>query len=878
MGSLNDFAFGSPGTSSTFYPPPIYPPGWGAANSWWENIFPSLINLQPPQYPGQLDPGMSPTMAAVMRMGQNNAMSPVPDMMGPLYGMLGSYMRPPSTFQPDKGWGPDALSSFAGRNQQGPSASGWGGPAPNFGFSPGAPSFQNPFAPQGGGQPPTIPMQQGPGGAWEAQPQGGTPALMSAFGGGGGGNAGNSGFRSVTGQMKGPFPVGPGSQPYDPRAGHVDPLDQPAPPGNPSEVHKDENGKWQLGPAPGGGPGQTFNPGGGGGGGVPIGSGGGGTAPGAAGAGGNSIPSVLGPGGSGFDLGGLSGMWGSLPPAIQNMLIGSGLNLIAGGGGGGGAGGGGFGGPFGTPNPVSLPAYQGPPTQAGVSHTPSFVNWGPGSDQITMQPGLRAGSSTTFPGVGGAPGGGPTTAPPQPAPGAPPPGGGGGGMPANGVVPGNRLEWFGQWRGPNKGKSMAEIQRDMYERGWDYGPNFQAPAEWGARGSKPTTWEEARMKNPGAGMGGGGPQPMSGGPTLTNDMIPGQPGGGFNLGAGGPSGGGPRSVSSASQASPFAMLQAFNQSQAGGAQGARAPGAPLPGLRSVTGASSTTGPSPGGFAVGSGGMPGAGARPAGGMPPSFAVGGGVPNTGAPPAGGPGAPPPPAGSASGPPSATPAGPFPAPGPGSQMPDFFGAGLNAARDAYLSQVPVMQRDMQNSIGDAMSGAGFSGNRFSSSAMKTAGDIGADAGLRQNALMGSLLGGATERGLDRALQSTGMNLQNDQFYNQMGWQGNENAQDRALRAMGMQPDLMRTQMDLQRQPMLDLFNMGQWEQGRQDMFNLLPFQHWQNNQYGLLPQIMQMIGGVGGPTTQQPTQTNTPGGAGAMDWIALINAFRGMGGGGG
>ena len=330
---------------------------------------------------------------------------------------------------------------------------------------------------------------------------------------------------------------------------------------------------------------------------------------------------------------------------------------------------------------------------------------------------------------------------------------------------------------------------------------------------------------------------------------------------------------------PFAPMGSVSgQSATGGSTG---------GPRRIGGASSTVGgPAGNPFTLSaSGGMPGVGVRPGGGSGPgagqmigdsmqqfsmsaprpSFPIGGGQ---------GPQPPPGPPMTPAPPMSVAPGGPQQPPA----MPDFFGAGLNAARDAYLSQVPVMQADMKSSIGDAMATAGFGGNRFSTSAMKSAADVGANAGLRQNALMGQLLGDATERGLDRALQSTGMSMDDNYRYNQMGWQGNENAQDRQLRAIGMQPDFWRTQQDLRRQPMLDLFNMGQWEQGRQDMFSLLPFQDWQNNRYGLLPDIMGMVGGVGGPSLQQPTQTSTPGGTGAIDWLNLINAFRGAYGGGG
>lgn len=146
MASLNDFFFGSPGTSSTFYPPPIYPPGWGFAQSFWDQIMPGLMNMPQPQYPGQLDPGLSPTAAGAIRMGQNQAMSPVPEMFGPLYGTLGQYMQGPQEFRPQRGPGQGVLQSFMGVNQKPYSASNWQGQGPNWFGGGGQP--QQPQQPQ----------------------------------------------------------------------------------------------------------------------------------------------------------------------------------------------------------------------------------------------------------------------------------------------------------------------------------------------------------------------------------------------------------------------------------------------------------------------------------------------------------------------------------------------------------------------------------------------------------------------------------------------------------------------------------------------------------------------------------------------------------
>lgn len=455
--------------------PPMYPAGFSFANSFYDQVLPQLLNAQYPRFQGSVDPGLSPTMAAVMRGGQTFAAQPFSDQFNQAGHTLGgfqnfNYENPMASTDPNRygfDYKPDDFRTGMQATPPGmpgsmtQAASMMGGAAPQTGMAPSGP-------PSGAGAPP-------------------------------GGKAPQGGPRNATGQAAAPFPIEDPTQ-RDPRA-----------PGSDQPVNQDP--LQPIGPHPQR-PSPGIDPTGGGGGGVNP---GGPTSP-------EPAPPNSGPQPPPTGTPGGIPKW--LIPLLGAIPTGT------------GSGGGGTFNPldpnYGKPAPIDLnfggvQPYQ--PIQGGQG----FVDYNPGSGQINMVRGLQAGSSW-----GGNPmPPGPIGSPPgtQPGhPGAPPPANGPGPDP-NGVVPGNQLEWFGQWRGPNRGKSMDEIRRDMYERGWDYGPNFQKPAGWGERGSKATTWAEARMKNPNAGMGQGpapapapappvGP-PVSGGPrNVTPYATAGAPAGG----------------------------------------------------------------------------------------------------------------------------------------------------------------------------------------------------------------------------------------------------------------------------------------------------------------------------------------------------------------
>ena len=68
------------GSSPTATPvqvsPPVYPPGFAFSKGFFDQIAPQLINSPYPRFQGSVDPGLSPTMAALIRGGQTYASTP----------------------------------------------------------------------------------------------------------------------------------------------------------------------------------------------------------------------------------------------------------------------------------------------------------------------------------------------------------------------------------------------------------------------------------------------------------------------------------------------------------------------------------------------------------------------------------------------------------------------------------------------------------------------------------------------------------------------------------------------------------------------------------------------------------------------------------
>lgn len=205
----------------------------------------------------------------------------------------------------------------------------------------------------------------------------------------------------------------------------------------------------------------------------------------------------------------------------------------------------------------------------------------------------------------------------------------------------------------------------------------------------------------------------------------------------------------------------------------------------------------------------------------------------PPPAGPGAPGAPGGPpVSNPPIVPPPGQPPGGAPGARGP------LSDLYDVYKSAIPIMARERDDQISAAMAQAGFTGNRYGTAAMKTAGDIGAQTELKQNQLLTSLMFEQGNRDLDRALAATNTSI-----------------------------GLASTQDQIERGKLNTLFDFGKYEQGRQDDLARLAYADWNQNKYGLLPLLIQFANGQSGGQAPTPYSVTQPGTTGAADWLTLL-----------
>lgn len=219
---------------------------------------------------------------------------------------------------------------------------------------------------------------------------------------------------------------------------------------------------------------------------------------------------------------------------------------------------------------------------------------------------------------------------------------------------------------------------------------------------------------------------------------------------------------------------------------------------------------------------------------------------------PGAPGPPVYSAPSPPPAPGGGGQPPPGWGGQPPGYPpGAGLpgatpspNAFNDPFamfLSAVPAMRVNTQRQLAQGMADAGFTGNRWGTSAMDRAGQIGAESAMRENALLQKTLSDYANQTENRALQATGMGVG-------LG---------------GMLDELARNRVTMP-------FSVGQWEQGRADQFAKFPYEDFERSKLGWLPMMLQAAMSQGAGSPGQIYQTTEPGKPGAIDWASLLGGL--------
>jgi hypothetical protein len=159
-------------------------------------------------------------------------------------------------------------------------------------------------------------------------------------------------------------------------------------------------------------------------------------------------------------------------------------------------------------------------------------------------------------------------------------------------------------------------------------------------------------------------------------------------------------------------------------------------------------------------------------------------------------------------------------------------------FLSAVPLMNANRDKQIADAMSVAGFSGNRIGTAAANDAMRIGAETALAQDQMLLGLLGDYANNVENRALQANQQGIQLGGLLN-----------------------------SIQQDQLMIPFQIGAWEQGRQDNFANTAFQDWSANRLGWFPHLLQAAMSQGAGSPGQIYTTTEPGKPGAVDWLTAL-----------
>lgn len=164
--------------------------------------------------------------------------------------------------------------------------------------------------------------------------------------------------------------------------------------------------------------------------------------------------------------------------------------------------------------------------------------------------------------------------------------------------------------------------------------------------------------------------------------------------------------------------------------------------------------------------------------------------------------------------------------------------------LAAIPAMNLNAQQQISGAMGSAGFTGNRWSSSAMNQAGQIGSQNAMQQNAMLTSALGDYANKAQDRSLAAANGSTALGGLLDQM-------AQNRITTP----------------------FAVGQYEQGRQDNFSNQAFQDWQQNKLGWFPYLLQAATSQGAGSPGQVVPITSAGKPGAIDYAQGLGGLAGL-----
>lgn len=191
-----------------------------------------------------------------------------------------------------------------------------------------------------------------------------------------------------------------------------------------------------------------------------------------------------------------------------------------------------------------------------------------------------------------------------------------------------------------------------------------------------------------------------------------------------------------------------------------------------------------------------------------------------------------------------------------------GYDDPYNLYLSAIPLMQQNMDRSVGGAISSLA-PGNRYSSEAFRQAGRIGMEGALGMNDMLSNLMYNQYNQDADRALSASGMMLSATPMV--------EGAmQNRYGEYSGALKDRAAQKARLMQQ------KMAAWEQNRANQMSLARMQYsdFEKNKYGTFPMLAGLASNDLG-MTPQPILSTSPGKQGYGNDILqlLASYFRGQ-----
>lgn len=184
-------------------------------------------------------------------------------------------------------------------------------------------------------------------------------------------------------------------------------------------------------------------------------------------------------------------------------------------------------------------------------------------------------------------------------------------------------------------------------------------------------------------------------------------------------------------------------------------------------------------------------------------------------------------------------------------YGGPGQTGAYDDPFSQllaaVPAMNLNATQQIAGAMGQAGFTGNRWSSSAENQAGQIGSQNAMAQNQMLTQAMSDYANKAQDRSLSAA-------QGSTALGGLLDQMAQNRITTPAAL----------------------AQYEQGRQDNFSNEALQQFNSDKLGWFPYLLQAATSQGAGSPGQIVPTTTPGTPGALDYAQGIGGLASLLGG--